>query len=53
MNAVTKEINSRLQKERELSAPTKRGLSDTQWTFVVIGFFTVVAIVLNSLGLIQ
>jgi hypothetical protein len=55
MTAIQKEISARLQKERDITsaAPAKaRGLTDTQWTFVVIGLFTVMAIVLNQLGLI-
>lgn len=54
MNAVQKEINARLMAEREQSAPTtKQGLTTNQWTAIVIGFFTVMAIVLTQLGLIQ
>ena len=54
MNAVTREITARLEKEREEAKPvSKSGMSTTTMTLLVVGFFTVVALVLNQFGLIK
>jgi len=53
MNAVQKEINARLMAEREASTPKKSELSTTTMTFIVVGFFALVTLVLNHYGLIQ
>ncbi len=52
MNAVQKEINARLINERELP-PVKKGLNSTQLTFIVVGIFTLITLVLNHYGLIK
>lgn len=55
MNAVKREVASRLMKERETATPISRGkttLSANQWTLLVVGIITIVTIVLNQFGLI-
>lgn len=54
MNAVQKELAARIESEREAQAykPVKSGLTANQWTLIVIGIFTIMAVVLNQLGLI-
>lgn len=54
MNAVKREITSRLEKERE-ATPISKGnvtLTANQWTLLVVAIITVVTVVLNQFGLI-
>lgn len=54
MNAIKREVTSRLMSERE-ATPISKGnvtLTANQWTLLVVAIITVITVVLNQFGLI-